>query len=507
MQTKRATTAVLQIRALLAVLAPLVFAGLGCQSGKPPPLTAPAQASVTVDHFSGTPLSGPMPTAVQVGQPEDALALKVTLLALEKMPNDALQPVAGHAKLIAVTQGGTPVLPVAQLSLGARIGTQEQAAAFRQILQSTAVGQIAEMKSVQGALPAGATVVFAASEPKADITRRVAVEISRPSDGGAAAANNLRFAVLVEDLAAPARADQADESGASTRPSSPAAPVFQRETVLMDDIPLEAGALQAILLVPFRFEQSRTQAVAFLIDVAPGSPDPAHVQAVQQCVADLQKSAATAAKRPEIALLRTDDYSGLETATQALARPQTRRAALVYLTTQSHAPICGDVVLACDDDVLAALADRVTRQVAASGSAAPSRSPESFGWTLDVATLGMLTELDNNNKLPAELSAVLARHCGEVGRHASSMEEVIKGVGTRKDLENRLIAENLIFLEDNSPASRVRAYDWLRAMNRAPEGYDPLGPDKQRRQALDKALSTPTLISATTAPTTQQVPP
>jgi hypothetical protein len=65
-------------------------------------------------------------------------------------------------------------------------------------------------------------------------------------------------------------------------------------------------------------------------------------------------------------------------------------------------------------------------------------------------------------------------------------------MGTRAEFENRIMAENIIFLEDNSPASRVRAYDWLKARGKAPAGFDPLGPARERRIALDKAANPPT---------------
>jgi hypothetical protein len=49
-------------------------------------------------------------------------------------------------------------------------------------------------------------------------------------------------------------------------------------------------------------------------------------------------------------------------------------------------------------------------------------------------------------------------------------------------------AENLVALEDSSPAARVRAFDWLAARAKAPRDFDPLGPAGQRRAALDKAM-------------------
>ena len=91
--------------------------------------------------------------------------------------------------------------------------------------------------------------------------------------------------------------------------------------------------------------------------------------------------------------------------------------------------------------------------------------------------------------LPPELKAVLTVYAGEPGRHGGSLDDIAKQATSRQDLENRLTAENLVFLTDASPSSRVRAFDWLKARGLAPAGYDPMGTGKQRRQALDKALS------------------
>ena len=82
-------------------------------------------------------------------------------------------------------------------------------------------------------------------------------------------------------------------------------------------------------------------------------------------------------------------------------------------------------------------------------------------------------------------------HAGEAGRHAASIEQLTRGVGGRADFDGRVLGENLIFLEDSSPSSRVRAYDWLQSHGHAPAGYDPLGPPKARRAALERMLAGP----------------
>ena len=177
-----------------------------------------------------------------------------------------------------------------------------------------------------------------------------------------------------------------------------------------------------------------------------------------QVRSELDRSAKGAAASPSVAQLGTDDYSGIERALQDVGQPASRREAMLFLSSEGRAPICGDVVLVCDDEILATLATRMNQQPAT----AAARSPVVFGWTMDLVTLNLLTELLSTNRLPPELASVLARHCGEPGRHASSLQEIHKSANSRQNLENRLIAENLIFLEDKFLRRRgVRAFDWL----------------------------------------------
>jgi hypothetical protein len=87
------------------------------------------------------------------------------------------------------------------------------------------------------------------------------------------------------------------------------------------------------------------------------------------------------------------------------------------------------------------------------------------------------------------MRTLLTLHAGEAGRRAASLEEVLGAARTLSGLRARLAAENAIYLEDNDPAARVRAYEWLAARNLAPAGYDPLAPVEARRAALEAAMS------------------
>jgi len=108
----------------------------------------------------------------------------------------------------------------------------------------------------------------------------------------------------------------------------------------------------------------------------------------------------------------------------------------------------------------------------------------------------------SSEKLPPELAGVLARETGEAGRNIGWFEELTR-VESRDHFESRLIAENFTYLQDASPAARVRAYDWLRARGRAPAKYDPLGPAKDRAAAIEAAVSEAARAAAESVPATQ----
>ena len=59
---------------------------------------------------------------------------------------------------------------------------------------------------------------------------------------------------------------------------------------------------------------------------------------------------------------------------------------------------------------------------------------------MDRIAIGYLAELQNDAKLPPELAAILSDRAGEVGRHASAMEEVLRDLHGPEDFNQRLLA-------------------------------------------------------------------
>jgi hypothetical protein len=268
---------------------------------------------------------------------------------------------------------------------------------------------------------------------------------------------------------------------------------MRREIAIFDGPPAgQTGG--ALLLLPFRFTVGGTDAITAIIETGPGTASSLHEAAVARCISDTREAAAQVAKAQQEGPGRSTVGAGIGLAMTGLTRPELRRPSLVFLASEGDARLCGDTALAADDQTLSELTTRILRRRAAK---ALGNSRESFGWTLDLVTYYMLYDLQANGKLSKELSAVLVAYTGEAGRHPSSLEEIGLGVTSRADLEQRLEAENLIFLEDSSPSARIRAFEWLRARKAAPPGYDPLAPVKERRAALEKAVEAAAAAAAT----------
>jgi hypothetical protein len=465
---------------IVTLIAPIVA---GCRTGANQPeaqsLAPPAVAQTRVTYFSGSPLSGPTTRQIASTKAEDTLAVKVTFVALAKMPTDsALEPLTSRSRLVAATSGGVPVLATGRLTQTARIATTQPD-----------LGVSAEISSEAGALPIGATAVFVTGDAgSTDFSnrRRVEIALRRPST-----APSVEIALAVGDFVTPAppEAAKTEEADRATLPQAPPAqkPEFQREMTLLDPIPV-TDATSIVLVVPFRFTGGNGRAVAAIIELSPGADTPEQRDALAHVSEELKRSSEQAAKRPDVAPLESSEWASMRGAVESLYWPERRRSALVFLSNQTGARICEDVALVADDATLARMCEPIVTRV---NDDPLLHTREALGWLLDQSSFKLLAESLAGGKMPPELEAVLTQHAGEAGRHAGSLDEVMRGTGNRQDLENKLTAENFIFLEDSSPASRVRAFDWLRARGRAPAGYEPLGNMKDRREALERSLAAP----------------
>jgi hypothetical protein len=330
-----------------------------------------------------------------------------------------------------------------------------------------------------------------------------------PAPATAPATLEIEMAVELDDIAAADAPESMDVKAPAVDNSLPH--ILHIETVILDPISFDPQAENAsrpvaVVVVPFKFAEGRNRSVAAIIRIGRtvGSENNLQVRrsihlALCQAIAnDLHASyiaaKAAAAARPA----PSPDEATVNDLLASMEHPQTRRSSAAYIAAWSGARYCEDVVLSADNKTLADLTGQFPAEISGVGAQKPV-----VGWRLDRLTLRFLLKLQNDGKLPPELAAILSDRAGEAGRHPSAMEEILRDVAGPVDLDQRLVATNRLYLEDSSPASRARAYDWLKNRNRheEPAGYLPLSPARDRRAALEKDLLD--RAAAATRPATQ----
>jgi hypothetical protein len=468
------------------VMLPLLFSS-GCQN----PQTAtpqPPGVNVTLTHFAGTPLSGPTATKPP-SDPSitaaDAPSVRVTFKALEHPPDHSFDALASQARLISSTTSNTPLLFSAKLTREAQFIRLHDASELDAKLTAAKAGRITPITALTAALPPGVTADFTMREPKQE-QRRLRVEVSR----GAVIEDPLRLALVLEQP--------------TTRPAEGP----QSERALVDLASKDHDCVALVL--PYQFVgNDRDHGLAIVVEATPGTDDDAHQFAFALSNNSVRRSIDAVTARGNAAQ-SGEDWASIQAAVDSLSQPAARRASLAFLAGRTGADVCEDVAMVADDAMLKRLAESSHTAIAGAASTPPP-TDATVGWALDHAAYQLLADLlntanmTNGTPMPDELAATLASHAGEAGRHPSSMQQILNHVSSRDEFNNRLLAENLIFLEDTSPASRVRAFDWLTACGQAPAGFDPLGTPKERRHALEGGMNA--AAATTTAPTTAPTSP
>jgi hypothetical protein len=443
-------------------------------------------------------------------QPADSLQAKVTFYALQGMPMTGLQPLSPRVRLIVATREGMPVLPSARLTLGVKLRQFDRADTIFKSLAAGKYGPNAVISAQSGILLRGATAAFTLEErqgepdviPGQNAVRQIALQLHRSSTAPRATTQDgprVEIGLAVNDFVTPQTPREAGElapppprvgamrgfrnAPAASQPAAPPpTPVYQSEVALFS-LPPETQALG--LFIPIQFGGSASRAILAIVEISPGGADSAYRAAVAKTIDELKQSSQSAAAAVTV-LPGGDpaDWPGLSSTIGSLAWSGRQRAALCFLATQSGADITLDVALAAGETTLSELSQRTVRAISSSPN---SRTHKSIGWLLERTTLRMLLQMQTSGKMSPELAGILALRAGEAGRHPETLEEVLTHAADQQDLQNRLAAENYTFLEDSSPASRVRAFDWLNARGLSPSGFDPLASMRERRAALEQA--------------------
>jgi len=451
-----------------------------------------------VSYFAGSPMTGHTSVDPNSLHSEESLSVTMSWAIIEQLPKNLLEPAESQTRMIKIFPSQKPVSPVAQLTRGARIGNIENTERFINRITNNGSNGSVFFGKLHGVLPQGITTSFRITEKNpADLQSPEGFEIQifNRSQTGEKETKELPVKssldiAIVESGKIKHRTASNNESMESSEEEYEDSElkgedVQITETVLLKTRPFKGQDQFAIILSsPFSIE--KTKAFAIIIDVRSPPNDgrismAMHTLYFNQCLEYLSRGGLQ--DRGLLGKQHDIEWSGLEDAIESLQSPINGRRALLYLSQQTNASLVKDIALCGTETVVGQLSQAVTNEYL-SGSVTNS---EMVGWMLERTAYSLLANLLATDQTTPELEEVLVRHTGQVGRHASTLEELIAGANSIEEFQHNVVKENFIYLEDISPAARTRAFEWLLSKGKAPDGYDPLAPLKERRAVLDRA--------------------
>ncbi|MHC5210640.1 MAG: hypothetical protein ACYTG2_07975 [Planctomycetota bacterium] len=451
---------------------------------EPGPPTLGTALIASLRHFASAPLlaqsqGGGMPSTALSDDPADALCVSAVVRVVQRRPDTGLTAFADAAELIAAVEEAAPIRTVAGPTRGTLFAVGSAAAALGPAVEGGEFGARRIVNTLSGALPVGATVSIdtqrvlpAAFTPDALPIRAGAfVQLHRPGGAAGSAPLELAVAVVTESL--------------------------QREIALVQ-LPagFEAGSVAVVVPWPVTTRSGAALVVSLEVLAAPRPGTPAareHARTLARCLEEVSQDALPPSPTEGLPRGLVSALQGLLEATPPRSDPETdaapdtvgQRGTLLYLSELVGAELAQDIALSAEP----ALVDALARAMLASGSeqASIGETPEGIGAVLERLAFQMLLDDSGLDEPPPEHEALLILHAGEVGRSGALLAGLLADQPALDTLATRITAENIAFLQHSSPASRVRAFDWLRKRHLAPDGYDPLATRDERRAALRAA--------------------
>ena len=496
-------------------LGPILISALAaCQAAEPvqenQPLQLPPALETSVDHHGGSLLGGAVHFQDQTEidpDPARAWSVRMRMLYLEQIPPGDFAKLSPQSEVVATPGDLDPLRAAGVVGRGAKLIHGEEARGLVERLPEGLAGRQRLAHELVTALPRECTAILGLSnieqveDPdnflrewarRDPVPQALELHVSREEDDRA------RVALVLQGLAPPREVDRSvDPAGLSAeeraRRLRPGASIPQREIILPEERPgLDEGPF--VLLVPSPFASGEGRAFALIVELDPapaseGESIDEHLAALERCLLQVEKARSRAGRRAEPVPADDAERRSLSIALQALDPEREGRATLVYLAEGTGVQLLADLALDADTASLLELTKWLIeeREVHLDDSEEGQViEPAALGWRLERTSYHWLSERAMNDQLAPELEAVLLRHAGEVGRYPSVLQDLLAASGDLTDFETALIEEQRFFLEDSSPASRVRAFDWLAARDAAPEGFDPLGEGDVRRAALKR---------------------
>jgi len=193
---------------------------------------------------------------------------------------------------------------------------------------------------------------------------------------------------------------------------------------------------------------------------------------VRERATDAEVAAAKAAATP--AAVKPAESPLWQEALAAIGE-HNRRPALLALAQLHRLGRCTDLLLAADERALV--------EITAGLAALPAEARD-LAARIEAALLQALLPRLERDDLPPGLTAALRRQLGAATDDTFELRRMLVVCRSCEEFTAMLTEENLEALTDRSASVRVRADDWLRLHEAAVPGFDPLGPARQRREAL-----------------------
>ncbi len=434
----------------------------GCRTQLPLKTAGPDTAFNTRYQF-GTPLTGPQAADNKLTAAPDFM-VRAQFLKLNQWPPVHLSSLAGQSTITINNAASRPTMAFPALSAGAQFANVNNSATWTALLhsagvQATACGQGSAAVWPGVAVAMRLTDAHGLKVQGKDLRQLLALWVWQPKPAAAKAAPVVGMAFEIKRF-----------QTASTPPA------LARQIQVLPERHFPAPVTYGAIL-PFHFLSGKSPALAVLITIRPWTNslrDRAIANQSRQLIAASQN-----VHHPVPLLHRSD----LTVALHHLGKPGITRASLVYLAGQAGAGLTQDVAVVAPPSVLRSLAGAV----AANTLHARFMTLAQLGWTLDKTTYLWLYQIQKAKPLAPQLGVALELHLGEAAWHVSSLNEIARHLGSRRDYRLRIIKENLIYLEDSSPAARLTAFNWLNIRHLAPAGYNPLAGNRARNSALNNA--------------------
>ncbi len=453
----------------------------------------------TGQERKGEPIAEPVEEPVEEQAEEDtaaAIAVRCRLLYLSAPRTGGLRSLGLGAAIVADVDGSVPVLETPDLTLSALYTDGPGAVQWLKALDRAASTEVLTIADRTTFIPVGARfqLSMGASERVEDPRDWLDEFENRgpiPKEAGVIVTNTgagTEVAIVVTDLD-PAREKQNLEDyladpNVLAAPPGPMQDELVREEVLKVDRAPAIGA-PLVLHLDSPFSGGNGTSVAFIIEAV----EPFEAEGTNEQEAAIQLAATAQALQERREPLTEETRQEIERV-EALSVFQRRggRSALLQVAQEAGAPLALDLALVADDEFLTALSRRAfpmeTGDV--SDEAVGSAAMPGIGWRLDAAAWNLLAEGALNEELDSELEGVFYRAAGALAAFPDLIQEAAAG-GSAALFHERLIVEQRYFLEDSSPSSRLRAYDWLKERGEVVPDYDPLGERDARRAALEAA--------------------